>query len=102
MVTLLRLSLVAETGGYSVAAHSFSLQWLLLLGSTGSGAWAQWLWPTTGLVVPHHVEFSQIRNQTRVPFTSRQTPNHWATKEVPLEPIFTDLEGAGREGPDTA
>lgn len=73
MVTLLRLSLVAETGDYSVAVHSFSLQWLLLLGSTGSGAWAQWLWPTTGLVVPHHVEFSQIRNQTRVPFISRQT-----------------------------
>ena len=71
-------------------------------GAQALGAWAQYLWPTMGLVVPHHVESSQIRNQTRVPCISRQVLNHWASKEVPPEPILTGLEGAGREGPDKA
>ena len=47
------LSLVAVSGGYcSLRSLGFSLQWLLLLQSTGSrragfsscGTWAQWLW----------------------------------------------------------
>ena len=36
------LSLVAATGGYSLRCEGFSLQWLLLLRSTGS-VWARGL-----------------------------------------------------------
>ena len=55
------LSLVAASGGYSSLQHAgFSLQWLLLLWSTGCRAQAQWLW-STGLVPPWHVGSSRTR-----------------------------------------
>ena len=37
----------------------------------------------TELSCPWHVESSQTRNQTHVPYISRQLLNHWTTREVP-------------------
>ena len=98
------LSLVAVSGGYSLLqCASFSLQWLLLLHSTGSrctgfsscGTRAQQLWLTgsraqarqlwhTGLVAPQHVGSSRTRAQTHVPRIGRQILNHCAPREVPI------------------
>ena len=72
----------------------FQSWWLLLLWSTGSRdlglqskhegsrEWAQWLWPTAGLVAPQHVESSWARDQTHVPRLGRQTPIYCTTREV--------------------
>ena len=85
------LSLVAASRGYSsLRCMGFSLQWLLLLRSTGSrcvgfsscGTWAQQLW-RTGLVAPRHVGYSRTRDWTRVPCIGRRILNHCATREVP-------------------
>ena len=55
-------SLVAASGGYSsLRCAGFSLQWLLLLQSTGSrhtgfsscGTWAQQLWHVGSVVMAH-------------------------------------------------
>ena len=91
--SLLRgLFLVAVSRGYSsLQCAGFSLQWLLLLRSTGSrhmgfsscGTQAQWLW-RTGLVAPRHVRSSRNRARTRVPCIL----NHCATREVPNYSIF--------------
>ena len=90
------LSLVAASRGYSsLQCAGFSLQWLLLLWSTGSrrtgfsscGTRAQQLWLMgsraqaqklwrTGLVAPWHVGSSQTRARTRVPCIGRQILNH--------------------------
>ena len=98
------LSLVAVSGGYSsLQCAGFSLQWLLLLQSTGSrhtgfsscGTWAQQLWLagsrvlaqqlwSTGLVALWHVGSSPTRARTRVPCIGRQTLNHCTTREVPI------------------
>ena len=45
----------------SCSARGFSLQWLLLLQSSGSRVWVQQLW-RTGLVISQHVESSQNRD----------------------------------------
>ena len=99
------LSLVVASGGYSsLWCAGFSLQWLLLLRSTGSrrmgfsscGAQAQLLWLAgskaqaqylwhTGLVAPQHVGSSRIRAQTRVPCIGRRILNHCAIREVPTK-----------------
>ena len=69
-VAVCRLSLVAAGWGYSSLQYAgFSLQWLLLLRSTGSrhvglsscGTRAQQLW-STGLVAPWHVGSSWTRD----------------------------------------
>ena len=66
------LSLVVASGGYSLLpCAGFSLQWLLLLRSTGSrhvgfsscGTQAQYLW-CTGLVALQHVGSSRTRDRT--------------------------------------
>ena len=84
------LSLVAASGGYSLLwCAGFSLQWLLLLQSTGSRCtgfsscvrWAQQLW-RTGLVAPRHVGSSPTRDRTRVPCIGRWILNHCTTREV--------------------
>ena len=97
------LSLVVVSGGYSsLHCAGFSLQWLLLLQSTGSRrtgfsscvTGAQQLWLTgsrvqaqqlwrTGLVAPRHVGSSRIRDRTRVPCIGRRFLNHCATRQVP-------------------
>ena len=76
--SLLRgLSLVAASGGYSSLQYTgFSLQWLLLLQSTGSRC--------VGLVAPWHVGSSWTSVQTRVPCTGRRVLNHCTTREVPI------------------
>ena len=99
------LSLVAASGGYSSSRCSgFSLQWLLLLRSTGSrregfsscGSQAQQLWLAgsrvqaqklwrMALVALQHVGSSQTRVQTHVPCIGRQILNHCATREVPSQ-----------------
>ena len=52
-------------------------------GAQAPDAQAQQLW-LTGPVAPRHVGSSQTRARTGVPCTSRQTPNHCATREAPL------------------
>ena len=51
-------------------------------GAQAPDAQAQQLW-LTGPVAPWHAGSSQTRARTRVPRTSRQTPNHCATREAP-------------------
>ena len=85
-----RLSLIAARGDYSsMRLSGFSSWWLLLWQSTGSRRagfsgccmWAQYLW-CKGLVAPWHVESSQTRDWTHVPWIGRRIPIHCATKEV--------------------
>ena len=102
------LSLVAASRGYSsLRCAGFSLQWLLLLQSTGSrragfsscGTQAQQLWLAgsraqaqqlwcTGLAAPRHVGSSQTRARTRVPCTGRRILNHCATEEAALKILY--------------
>ena len=101
-------SLVAASGGYSsLWCAGFSLQWFLLLRSTGCrcmgfsscGMRAQSLWLTgsraqaqylchMSLVAPWHVGSSRTRDRTHVPCTGRQILNHCATREV----LFVDFD----------
>ena len=60
------------------ASHRLSLS---RCGAQAPDAQAQQLWPT-GPAAPRHMGSSQTRAQTRVPCTSRQTPNHCATREA--------------------
>ena len=79
-----RLSLVVVCRGYSsLWCTGFSLQWLLLLQSTGSRAQAQQLW-RTGLVTLQHVGSSRTRARTRVPCIDRWILNHCTTREAPI------------------
>ena len=84
------LSLVGGNGGYSsLRCGGFSLQWLLLLRSTGSrgegfsscGTRTQLLW-RMGLVAPRHVGYSRTRVRTCVPCIGRWILNHCATREA--------------------
>ena len=71
---------VVASGGYCFlqSVGSFSLQWLLLLWSTGSRAHGfQQLW-RSGLVAPQHVESPQSRDQTCF-------PSHWQVDSRPLD-----------------
>ena len=97
------LSLVVAGRGYSLLrCAGFSLQWLLLLQSTGSrcvgfssGTRAQQLWLAgsraqtqqlwcTGLVAPRYVGSSRTRDRTRVACIGRWILNHYATREAPI------------------
>ena len=55
-------------------------------GAEAPDAQAQQLW-LTGPVAPRHVGSSQTRARTRVPCIGRQTLNHCATREAPLQPF---------------
>ena len=97
------LSVVVASGSCSSQwCTGFSLQWLLLLWSTGSrhagfsscGAWAQQLWLAgsreqaqqlrhMGLVALRHVGSSRTRDRTRVPSIGRWILNHCITRQVP-------------------
>ena len=69
-------SLVAVSRGYS------SLQWLLLLWSTGSRSLGfQLLWNTV-LVALWHVGSSRTRNWTGLSWNGRWILYHWATRET--------------------
>ena len=83
-------------GGYSsLRCAGFSLQWLLLLWSTGSrhvgfSSCVSWALERTlssggvwGLVAPQHVGSSQTRDRTRVPCIGRRILMQCATREVP-------------------
>ena len=50
-------------------------------GAQAPDAQAQQSWPT-GPAAPRHAGSPQTRARTRVPRTSRQTPNHCATREA--------------------
>ena len=71
-------------GLLSVVVGGLSLQWLLLLWSTGSrredGLLKSWC---TGLVALQHVKSSQTRDWTCVPCLGKQILIHWAAREVP-------------------
>ena len=84
---------------------SFSLQWLLLLQSTGSRvpelqqfqltcsrAQAQYLC-STGLVAPWYVRSSETMDQTHVPSVARWILNHWTTREAPKRSYSYEAEG---------
>ena len=54
--------------------------WWLLLQGMGSRVWAQqWC---MGIVAPRHVESSQTRDQTPVPYIGRRILIPWTTREV--------------------
>ena len=75
LVAVWGLSLFAVSMG-------FSLQWRLLLQSTGYRTWGlRWFW-SMGLVVRRHVGSSQTRDQTYVFCIGRWILNHWTTREV--------------------
>ena len=77
--------------GYSpLQCTGFSVQWLLLLQSTGSRACrlqqfqhTDSVVQCTGLVAPRHVGSSQTKDQTHVPYVGRLILNHQTTREVP-------------------
>ena len=73
------LQLRQARASLQLQCSGFSLQWLLLLESTGLRASAQQLWH---FVASKHVESSWTRDQTHVPHIGRQTLNHWTTREV--------------------
>ena len=77
------LSLFAARRGYSqLQSLGFSLCWLLLWSSGSRAHGYQHLW-YTGFVALRHVDSSQTRDRTRIPFIGRWILNHWATREVP-------------------
>ena len=98
-VAVHRLFSSCGEGGYSsLRCVDFSLQWLLLLWSTGSrragsvivacglsscGSRAQQLW-RMGFIAPRHLGSSRTRDQTRVPCIGGRILNHCATREVPI------------------
>ena len=51
-------------------------------GACALGAQAQWLW-LRGPAALWHGESSQAKGQTRVPWITSWTPNHWTTREGP-------------------
>ena len=77
------LSLVVESGAYSsLRCLGFSLQWLLLLWSTGSGAGRpQYLWHR-GLGASRHVESSQTQDGTQVPWHGRWILNYFLFNQL--------------------
>ena len=100
----LGFSLVAVSRGYaSLGCSHFSLQWPLLLGSTGfrhmgfsnCTAWSQEL-QFTGLVAQRQVWSSQTRDQTHVSRIGRHIHYHWATGEAPTC-IFCPQNYPGRQ-----
>ena len=108
-----RLSLVAASGGYfSLGCTGFSLQWLLLLRSTGSrrtgfsscGTWAQWLWHAGSVVVAHGLSGSAacgiFPDQG-----SNPCPLHWQADSSPLlhqgSPILQFLKRGSRSQRDS-
>ena len=78
---------VVNWGCSSLQCTGFSLQWLLLLPSTGSKAHRlQYLW-RTGLVALQHVGSSWTRDRTCDSCIDRWILYHWAVREAPL-PVF--------------
>ena len=91
------LSSCSKWGYSSLQCTGFSMQWLLLLQSTGSKACGiQKLQHTrsvvwcTGLVAPWYVGSSQTKDQTCVPYIGRLILNHQTTR-VSLSLIFNEL-----------
>ena len=73
---------VAVHGFLQLQDTGFSLWWLLLLQSTGSGVQSlQQLW-CVGFIALWQVESSQTRDQTRVACIGWLILNHWANREV--------------------
>ena len=92
-VAACRLSLVVAGRGYSsLQTLGFSLRWLLLLRSTGSGAQALGHGLNSSgapaLVGPQCVKSSWTRNHISVPCTGRQILAYYTAREVPRLPIF--------------
>ena len=78
-----RLSLVAESEGYSQAA----VPSLVVEHGLKSTQASVVVWPL-GLVALQHVGFSWSRDQTSVPSIGRWILNHWTTREVPKKLIL--------------
>ena len=102
---MLGFSLAAARRGYSLLCPGFSLQWLLLLWSTGfrlAGFSSCGWWATTssdlvvlltGLVASQCVGSSWIGDQTLVPCIARQILNHWTNREAPACRILIPQPG---------
>ena len=107
-VAVCGLSLVAVSGGHSsLGCAGFSLRWLLLLWSMGSGHAGFSSCGTRlsscglraperrlsscgarGLVAPWHVRSSRTRDRTRIPCTGRWILKHCVTREVPWHQLL--------------
>ena len=82
------LSLVAVSGAYSLVLGLLSVVASLLEDHGLYGTWAQYLWLTCLIALPH-VEASWTRDRTHIPCTGRWIPHHWATREVPVIPFLS-------------
>ena len=84
-VAALGLSLVVESGDYSlVAVHRLLVVLASLVGRAQAlGTQASYL-QLMGLVALQEVESSRIRDETRVPYVGRWILTHRTTKEVLL------------------
>ena len=85
---LAALGLCCCTRAFQLQCASFSLQWLLLLQSTDSRAWAQWL-QCTGLAAVHRyrrIDASELcwRRLLRAPWIARRS-NQSILKEISPE-----------------
>ena len=81
------LSLVVESGAYSlVVVHRLLIAWLHLQ-STGSRAHGLQLLQLMGLAAPRHVVSSQTRDQTSVPRIPRRILIHWTIREDLQQPF---------------
>ena len=78
----LAFSSCGKRGLLLVAIYGLLLAVLLLLRSMDSRAQAQSLWHT-GFIAPRHVGSSHTRDRTCVLSISRQSLNHWTTREIP-------------------
>ena len=71
----------------AILIAAFSLQWLLLVQSTGSRQVGSVVWHT-GSVTPRHVGSSGTRDWTRVPCIGRQILIHCSTRWVSKMNVF--------------
>ena len=69
------LSLVAVSRAYSLVHGLLSVVASLLEDHGLYGTWAQYLW-LTGLIALPHVEASWARDRTHIPCTGRWIPHH--------------------------
>ena len=73
------MGVFSSSGARTSHYGAFSSCGAQALGRSGFSTWG-----AGALVAPQHIGTPQTKDQTHVPWISRQTPNHWTTREVPL------------------